>query len=348
MCERPVVTALATLLECCSPNWFSSGLPMRIFGMAAGSVLLGAGVSASVTPETAIAAKPRVQDDQADGAANSPLGEPQVAGLLRGYAARPPWKVAGVDYYVGLPAGTYLKDPLTTAADGWAVDTTNHQIRVKANNVRLDGYDFSLHGGYGIYILAGIRGTVVVNSKFLVGTNNVVPIVAEADAGDLTIKYNTIDGGSLTANGNSNSVWALISFNGSGNFVAQYNFMTNAPSDAIDFSNGTIKPTIEYKSRHEPGSRTGVASRFCPIRWLYCQRFRHCLQHGLSTSRRRGGRRDGGNSDFCIPRGACLSARRDDRCVQHNCRHGTRPHDVLLDCDPGGQRKCDRRRRGPR
>jgi len=36
-----------------------------------------------------------------------------MAGLLSGYVVRPPWKVAGVDYAVGVPAGTALADPTT-------------------------------------------------------------------------------------------------------------------------------------------------------------------------------------------------------------------------------------------
>jgi hypothetical protein len=70
--------------------------------------------------------------------------------------------------------------------------------------------------------------------------------------------YNNIDGGGTTVNGNSDPVWALIDFNGSGSFVARYNFLTNAPADAIDFSNGTIKPIIKYNLvtslGHAPGS----------------------------------------------------------------------------------------------
>jgi hypothetical protein len=166
--------------------------------------------------------------------------------------------VASVDYYVGTLAGTKLKDPLTTSAKGLAIDTTNHLIRVTENNVKLDGYDFSLQGGYGVYISTGISDTVVTDSKFLVGANNVEPIAAKADAGGLTDMYNTIDGGSHTANGNSDSVWAFINFNMSGNFVAKHNLLTNALGDAIDFSKGAIEPIIEYNLvtslGHAPGS----------------------------------------------------------------------------------------------
>ena len=48
-----------------------------------------------------------------DGSANGPAGTPQMSTLLSGYAVRPSWNVAGVDYAVGVPAGTVLKDPNT-------------------------------------------------------------------------------------------------------------------------------------------------------------------------------------------------------------------------------------------
>jgi hypothetical protein len=51
-----------------------------------------------------------------DGSAGAPAGvAPQLPNILNGLAARPPWKVAGVDYGVGIPAGTTLLDPATTA-----------------------------------------------------------------------------------------------------------------------------------------------------------------------------------------------------------------------------------------
>ena len=45
-----------------------------------------------------------------DGHDQAPRAPPQRPNLLAGYAARPPWQVAGVDYAVGVPAGTQLQD----------------------------------------------------------------------------------------------------------------------------------------------------------------------------------------------------------------------------------------------
>ena len=193
-----------------------------------------------------------------DGHAAAPTGLPQLPDLLRGYAARPPWKVAGIDYAVGAPGTVRFKDPLSISLAGTSVDAKNHLIRVNKDNVTLDGYDFSLHGGYGVYISDGANNVVVSHSKFVVGANNVVPINAMGDSGNLAVVYSTIDGGATTDNGNSNSIWALINYNGSGNFVAEYDLLANAPADAIDFSNGTISASVKYNLvtslGHGPGS----------------------------------------------------------------------------------------------
>ena len=41
-----------------------------------------------------------------DGYSKAPAGTPQFPNLLTVYAVRPPWRVAGVHYAVGIPTGT--------------------------------------------------------------------------------------------------------------------------------------------------------------------------------------------------------------------------------------------------
>src|SRR4051812_12397732 len=91
----------------------------------------------------------------ADGFASAPIGTPQFSNLLNGYAVRPDWSVAGVDYYVGAPSGTALKNPATISTSGVSVNAGAHIITVSGSNVMLDGYDFSLNGGWQINIVSG-------------------------------------------------------------------------------------------------------------------------------------------------------------------------------------------------
>ena len=46
-----------------------------------------------------------------DGCPDAPVAAIQVPTILSHYATRPPWKVAGLDYAVGVPAGAVLRDP---------------------------------------------------------------------------------------------------------------------------------------------------------------------------------------------------------------------------------------------
>jgi hypothetical protein len=195
-----------------------------------------------------------------DGSANAPAGSPQMPSLLSGYVARAPWEVAGVDYAVGIPSGTVLKNPSTISMAG--VSVSGSVVTVTGNNVTLNGYDFSLNGGWQVYI-SGASNTVIENSKFLVGSNNHVPIQTNGAASNLTVQYNIIDGGGTTSNGNANNIWALIYYLGVGAFTAKYNLFTNAPGDAIDFSsNSSLNPTVEYNLITNLGTQSGAHPDF--------------------------------------------------------------------------------------
>jgi hypothetical protein len=203
---------------------------------AAGAVIslaLLSGVPGQAAPE------PPLRTDDGSGAA--PAGKPLLPNALSHYAARPPWKVAGVDYAVGIPAGTTLQDPATIAVSGVSVDAAKHTITVAGSNVTLSGYDFGRSGGWGIYVGEKAANTVIRNCNFLVGANNVVPINAGAGSGNLTILDNAFD-----ATSNSGAVWALVNYNGSGRFIAQYNSFLNSPDDAIDFGPGTMTTVVEF------------------------------------------------------------------------------------------------------
>ena len=191
-----------------------------------------------------------------DGSANAPAGTPQMTNLLNGYAVRPSWEVAGVDYAVGIPSGTTLKDPSSISMAGVSVNTSSHVVTVTGNNVTLNGYDFSLNGGWEVYV-SGASNTVIENSKLLVGSNNLVPIQSNSAASNLTVEYNTIDGGGTTSNGNSDNISALVFYSGSGTFDAEYNSLTNAPEDAIDFNHNTVSPTVEFNLVSNIGTQAG-------------------------------------------------------------------------------------------
>ena len=186
----------------------------------------------------------------ADGAANAPAGTPQLPNLFSSYAVRPPWEVAGVDYAVGVPAGTVLKDPAVAGnmPAGVSVSTSAHTVYVTGNNVTLNGFNFSLEGGWSILIEGGVSGTTIENCDFVVGTNNQSPINALGGSSNLTLLDNSFNCG-----GSSNLGSALadaVFYQGTGTFIAEYNYFSNTYGHMIDFVGGasvvTVTPIVEY------------------------------------------------------------------------------------------------------
>ena len=140
------------------------------------------------TPRAAAApaniADPPVALAESDDSTGAPSGPSQLPNLLLHYAKRPPWKVAGVDYAVGVPSGRSLRGSDAISEVGTAVDETHHFIRVIGDNVKLDGYDFLASQRMGCLCRPGsARQAVIGNSNFRVGANNVIPIRRKLDAG---------------------------------------------------------------------------------------------------------------------------------------------------------------------
>ena len=174
-----------------------------------------------------------------DGSANAPAGPPQLPTLLNSYAVRPAWNVAGVDYAVGIPAGTVLKDATTINMAGVVVNAAAHEVHITGNNVTLSGYDFSGGGGWTVYVDSGTNATIE-NSKFLVGSNHQDPIFVSAPASNVSILNNVIDGAGLL---NYQIGQGLIEGDGLGNITIEHNLIKNAYSENIVWGNNTVGAT---------------------------------------------------------------------------------------------------------
>ena len=168
-----------------------------------------------------------------DGSTNAPTRTPEFANLLNSYVVRPPWKVAGVDYYVGVPSGTILKSPSTISMAGVSIDSANHIVYVNGQNVTLTGYDFSLNGGWQVYLSTTSAANITIeNCNFKVGSNNLIPIAATY-GGSLTVLHCTFDLG-----GSSGATDAYAIQVGSGALI-EYNRFTDMPQDGIGISPGS-------------------------------------------------------------------------------------------------------------
>ncbi len=161
--------------------------------------------------------------------------------LLKNYKKRPPWKVAGVDYPVGVPPGTTLTDWRLLSGPGITVNTTEMPPYVRVDdtsNPVISGVDFSLHGG-AVLRFANSPNPTVVNSNFG-GTNltkalNTV-ILADPDSPGLTVRYSTLDGAG------SGMLSTLVSVRSSGTTTLEYNWLKNFSQHVLEETQLTPVP----------------------------------------------------------------------------------------------------------
>jgi hypothetical protein len=135
---------------------------------------------------------------------------------------------------------------------GVSVDTTNHLIYVTGNNVTLDGYEFSLNGGWGVVVQGA--NTRILDSNFSVGSNHNKPINALPSASQLYVGYSTIDGN------NDANISGLIEHRGSGTLTVEYSWLKNAGGDIIQMHNGgqSAGVVIEHNLIQNAGMAAGA------------------------------------------------------------------------------------------
>ena len=221
-----------------------------------GAASAPAAVTVTVTPLTG--------SGYVDGASGAPAGTPPLPAILSSYAVRPPWEVAGVDYAVGVPSGTTLKDPSTIAMAGVSVNTTNHTITVTGNNVTLNGYNFGMANGYEV-IVQGVNDTIE-NSEFVVGPNqgsHGTVLNVTASASNFSLLDNEINGNNVAV---TPEVGSTISIASSGTLTIQYNYLHNSGGDMIDLnaSNAAQVDLIQYNLFANIGVNTAHADT---IQW---------------------------------------------------------------------------------
>jgi hypothetical protein len=185
-----------------------------------------------------------------DGCPAAPAGVVQYPNLLASYGAnRPPWNVAGVDYHVGVPAGTVLTDwQLVTPTslgnpsgsvsfDADPVSLFNNKIHLGSGSYTFNNIDFSLHGGAWIYTNAATSITVT-NSKF--GYSGFLVTIAsycihDQGGASITSINNTFD--NFTFSGNA-------FYGGRGPIVCKYNHWKNSKQHAFEMLRGDAFPGL--------------------------------------------------------------------------------------------------------
>jgi hypothetical protein len=200
---------------------------------ALGSIALVRSAASQQKPRTGLARSPQMA---IDGFLEAPIGSAQYPNYftsLNGispYPVRPPWRVAGVDYRVGINAGVSLKDPTFIDA---AIATRSGKspilLSLQQDDVVLDGYDFTL-GGWWQIRSNGHSNLTVSNSKL-------VSLCLDIDRGPLTVQYCEIDGLGVAGE----AVFGCLAFLRAGvTSKWRYNWLYNALNDFIDLNTADI------------------------------------------------------------------------------------------------------------
>ncbi len=181
------------------------------------------------------------------------------------YHKRPPWNVPGVDYYVGIPAGTILKDP-TVAGNLPPGATYYNDIRlvvIAASNTTLDGFDFCAAAA-GVYVNARLFGTVIQNSRFCANPSsaNGQNIRIEPDNGSIVIQQNEFDGKAVLGTGSGMDLEQAVFTQGHGTLTFQYNYCHDVDSKCIAI--GTMTPDIIiFNERYNLFANVGLCQTVC-------------------------------------------------------------------------------------
>jgi len=155
----------------------------------------------------------------------------------------PPWNVAGVDYPVGYRTSKELLDPATgPLPTGCNYSATGSPaggaivICSGASDLKLNGWDFSLHNCTVLDIKSNVTGTITIkNSKFVNGsncsvTNGYLVMVENPAAANFKFEHNFVDG---LAQQYPTSLMGLIVPFVQGRLTVQYNAFLHAPARPI-------------------------------------------------------------------------------------------------------------------
>ena len=204
-------------------------------------------------PFSSTATEVGITDDGCAGAEKEP---PQFPKMLEGYGKkRPPFDVAGVDYYVGVPTGLTLRDPAAaTLPEGCGINAG--QMTCTKDNAIISGYDFSLRDGMQLVIPSGVSGTIISHNKFSIGSACKDPLI-DARGGAITITHNSFEGsGPLCQNLRFGTLIFGIYSPGVVSTV-EYNSFTDIPTDVLQYA----------------GPSTGAASIILRYNLFYIQGF---------------------------------------------------------------------------
>jgi hypothetical protein len=197
-----------------------------------------------------------------EGASSAASCAPAYPDLLKGYPVKPPWKVAGVDYCAGYAEGLALKNPNTIGTTQTEpLYRDGNEIVVNGNGVTIDGYDFSLDGGWRVRVIRG-DAPVIQNSRFAIDPTSptkLEPIVFFSKDNDPSYW----GGGAIIRNnvfighGATTGYTCLLCIYRPGDYVIQHNWIKDGAYDWI--SAGGNGAAITYDVRYNLLENAGLS-----------------------------------------------------------------------------------------
>lgn len=167
------------------------------------------------------------------------------------YAARPAWNVPGVDYYVGIPTGTVLKDPTGGGNLPSGATLSGSTVNVTGCNVTLNGLDFTLHNNVVVVNVSGSGCvTTIENSNFQANSTalqTIANITNLGTGGSFVFTQNAYNG--LASIGGTGSGFGVNDpIQGQGTITFTYNYFHNFDSKISQLSGISGNPlfTEEY------------------------------------------------------------------------------------------------------
>lgn len=152
------------------------------------------------------------------------------------YAARPAWNVPGVDYPVGYPSATVLRDPTSCSCLPAGSSYASNVITVTGANVALDAFDMSVANGITVVVTTAASGTFTIsNSKVVMGSATAVKpnwlligTPGNSAGPNIVLSNNDIDGQATVGGGpaGAGNQYNILNW-GRGTFTATYNRFYN-------------------------------------------------------------------------------------------------------------------------
>jgi len=174
----------------------------------------------------------------------------QYPTLLSGYAARPPWQVAGVDTFVGCSGS--LLNPATIAVGGIEVNAAAKTVLVLNTVVAFtfDSYDFA-----GYHIDNDGDNVTFINCNFSNGANS--SIFSRSDSSNLHLDHCTFDG--------LGGADAIVTMSGT-NAVVEFCWFKNCAGDSFQLQSpggGTL--TMDHNLIEQAGQGVGSHGDFLQV-----------------------------------------------------------------------------------